>query len=94
MGIKVIRQFYSDGKIKYEYLRDPEGIRGLRCWDESGEPIPEQYIDYSKDDVDEDMPIRLKYICKKMPVPDFSRTQNQNSRFVVMGKDGPLYGHA
>ena len=69
-----IREFYSNGKIKYEYLRDNGDIKDLRCWDEEGQPIPERYIKYDEEDTDAEIAIKMKYICKKMPVP-----KNQNS---------------
>jgi hypothetical protein len=91
MSTYPIREFYPNGHIKYEYLRDSGGIRELRCWDENGDTIPERYIKYQNNDSDEDLVIRLKYICKKLPVPNFSRNQTPNSMFVVSGKNGPYY---
>ncbi len=92
MTTRVIRDFYPNGRIKYEYFRDNLTIKDLRCWEENGDPIRERDIKYEYDDSDADLSIRLKYICQKLPVPRFTKTPTVKSRFVVMGKDGPYYG--
>lgn len=91
MSIHPIREFYSNGKIKFEYFRYNGDIRDLRCWDETGEPIPQKDLKYQAEDSDADLALRLQYICKKMPVPNFSRTQTSQSRFVVATRNGPYY---
>lgn len=86
-----IKDFWPNGRIMFEYLRENEVIKNLRCWEVSGEPIADQYIKYEEDDTDDALVFRLKYICKKMPVPSFSRTKTSKSRAVIMSKSGPYY---
>jgi hypothetical protein len=71
------RQFYANGRIKFEYLRTDDGIRHLRCWTENGEPIPPKNIQYNTGDTDKELAIKLKYVCRQMPVPRFFPDQLQ-----------------
>jgi hypothetical protein len=91
MSIYPVRVFYPNGKIKFEYYRGPEGVRDVRCWEENGDQIDERQVKYLSDDSDNDLALRLKYICKKMPVPNFTRKPGHGAQMVVMGKDGPFY---